>query len=148
MTWCLFSAAYVDFPAEEEGKRNNKRAEKKKGREFEGGKQNKNKADRENEQKRNVCDEQEKQELLATRSDGTQCLRHESHWRDAVTVGKETGSNCSHHSYRQQASSGFCVHTAPHVYSSCDNCLFSKHGNTYISREGNGDLLMNKGSLS
>lgn len=74
LSWCLFSAAYVDSPAEEEGKRSNKRAERKKGRELEGGKHTKNKADRENEQKRKVCDEQEKQELLAKRKDGIPCL--------------------------------------------------------------------------
>lgn len=45
---CLFSAAYADSPAEEEGKRSNKRAERKKKRmALAGGKQNKNKSDKE-----------------------------------------------------------------------------------------------------
>lgn len=46
LSWCLFSAACADSPAEEEGKRSNKRAEEKKGGNSEGGKQVKNKADK------------------------------------------------------------------------------------------------------
>lgn len=46
LSWCLFSAAFVDSPAEEEGREVIKK-QKEKWRGSEGGKQNRNKAGKE-----------------------------------------------------------------------------------------------------
>lgn len=73
LSWCLFSPAYVDSPAEEEGKRSNKRAERKK-KEGVGGRKTAKIKLINLTKGRKVCDEQEKQELLAKWKDDIQCL--------------------------------------------------------------------------
>ena len=73
LSWCLFSAAYAASPAEEEGKRKNKRAGRKRG----GGEREESRREIKlikKLNKRRKCDEQGKQELLVGRKDDTQRL--------------------------------------------------------------------------
>jgi hypothetical protein len=65
LPWCLFSVACADSPAEEEGKRNNRKAEISLWGEV-GGKQKKNKVDNKLLKGRKICDKQKGQEWFVT----------------------------------------------------------------------------------